>query len=175
MELIRPDIRPLTEDDLGAYVELRRRSLEEAPLAFAASVDSDFAGSVEALRESIRRAPEWMLFGAFAPELAGAAGVMRARHEKASHKMHVWGMYVAPSHRRRGVAAALLDAIVRHARSVPGVEWIQLGVTAAAADAKRVYQRAGFVTWGREEDALRFGGSSVAEEYMALRVARIED
>lgn len=170
MDLIAPVVRPLGEDDLEAYVELRRRSLEEAPLAFAASPDGDFAGSVEALREPIRRAPDWMLFGAFDPELVGAAGLMRARHAKASHKMQVWGMYVAPSHRRRGLAAALLEAIVRHARSVPGVEWIQLGVTEAAGGARRVYERAGFVTWGREEDALRFGGRSVAEEYMAMRL-----
>lgn len=163
-------IRALAEDDLEAYVALRRRSLDEAPLAFAASPESDFAASADALREQLRRAPDWMLFGAFAPGLAGAAGVLRPSHPKAAHKMQIWGMYVLPEHRRRGIAAELLGAIVRHARSVEGVEWVGLGVTDAAAGAKRVYARAGFVTWGREEDALRHGGRSVAEEYMALRL-----
>jgi GNAT superfamily N-acetyltransferase len=163
-------IRALAEDDLEAYVALRRRSLEEAPLAFAASPESDLAASPNALREQLRRAPEWMLFGAFAPGLVGAAGVLRPRHVKAAHKMHVWGMYVLPEHRGRGIAAELVAAIVRHARSVEGVEWVGLGVTDAAGDARRVYARAGFVTWGREEDALRHGGRSVAEEHMALRL-----
>lgn len=158
-------IRPLTESDLGAYAALRRRSLEEEPLAFGASPESDVV-------MQIGKAPDWMLFGAFAPELAGAAGIIRARHPKMRHKMHLWGMYVAPEFRRRGLAALLLEAAVAHARSTDGIEWLQLAVSEAAAAAKRLYERAGFETWGSEPDALRFGGVSALEEHMALRVGR---
>jgi len=157
-------IRPLGESDLEAYAALRRRALDEAPLAFAASPETDVV-------VQIGKAPDWMLFGAFAGEtLAGSVGLIRSRHPKASHKMHLWGMYVLPTHRRQGLAAGLLDATIAHARATPGVEWIQLGVTDAAADARRVYARAGFVTWGVEPDALRFEGRAVGEEHMALRV-----
>lgn len=156
-------IRPLSVEDLEAYAVLRRRALLEAPLAFAASPETDVA-----IR--IGKAPDWMLFGAFAPELAGAAGLMRMRHPKAAHKLHLWGMYVLPAHRRRGLAAALLAAAVQHARSMDGIAWIQLGVTDAAAGARRVYERAGFVPWGLEPDALRWKGESVGEEHMALRL-----
>jgi GNAT superfamily N-acetyltransferase len=154
-------IRPLSEEDLEAYAVLRQRALMEAPLAFAASPETDVAIQVG-------KAPEWMLFGAFAPELAGAAGLIRMRHPKAAHKLHLWGMYVLPSHRRRGLAAALLAAAVQHARSMDGIAWIQLGVTDAASEARRVYERAGFVSWGREPDALRWAGESVEQEHMAL-------
>ena len=154
-------IRPLTEADLEAYALLRRRALLESPLAFAASPETDVV-------IQIGKAPDWMLFGAFAPELAGAVGLIRMRHPKAAHKLHLWGMYVLPSHRRRGLAAALLAAAVQHARSMDGIAWIQLGVTDAAAEARRVYERAGFVSWGREPDALRWEGESVGEEHMAL-------
>lgn len=156
-------IRPLEERDLGAYAELRRRALAEEPLAFAASPETDVV-------VQIGKAPAWMLFGAFGEELAGSLGLMRSRHPKASHKMHLWGLYVLPTHRRQGIAARLLDAAIAHARSTPGVEWIQLGVTADAPEARRVYERAGFVTWGVEPDALRFEGRSVGEEHMALRL-----
>jgi ribosomal protein S18 acetylase RimI-like enzyme len=156
-------IRPLEERDLGAYAELRRRALSEEPLAFAASPESDVA-------VQIGKAPDWILFGAFDGALVGSVGMIRSRHPKASHKMHLWGMYVLPTHRRQGIAARLLAAAIAHARSTPGVEWIQLGVTDAAADARRVYVRAGFVTWGVEPDALRFEGRSVAEEHMGLRI-----
>jgi ribosomal protein S18 acetylase RimI-like enzyme len=157
-------IRPLEERDLGAWAELRRRALAEEPLAFAASPETDVV-------VQIGKAPDWMLFGAFAGEtLVGSVGMIRSRHPKAAHKMHVWGMYVLPTHRRRGLAARLLDAAIAHARSTPGVEWLQLGVTDDAAEAKRVYEKAGFVVWGYEPDALRFEGRAVGEEHMALRI-----
>lgn len=163
-------IRPLTADDLPGYVLLRAEMLRDTPLAFAASPGDDFAASVEGLGESMKRAPDWMLFGAFEDRLVGAAGLFRDRHLKAAHKMHVWGMYVTPAHRGRGVAMALLQAAIEHARTVPGIEWIHLGVSQAAPAARRVYERAGFTIWGTEPDALRDGDRSVVEHRMALRL-----
>lgn len=163
-------IRALTAEDLDAYVALRREALLDTPLAFAASPGDDFASSAEALRESMKKAPDWMLFGAFEERLIGSVGLFRDRHLKAAHKMHVWGMYVTPAHRGRGVAAALLAAAIAHARTVPGIDWIHLGVSEAAAAARRVYERAGFTIWGTEPDALRDGDRSVVEHRMALRL-----
>lgn len=163
-------IRPLTEADLPAYVALRARMLLDIPLAFGASPDDDFAGSADALREQLKRAPEWMLFGAFDEELAGAAGVIRFHHRKAAHKMHIWGVYVAPERRGRGLGMALMQAIIAHARSVPGVDWLHLGVSLATPAALRLYERAGFTVWGTEPDALRHGGESTDEHRMALRL-----
>lgn len=164
-------IRRLQESDLDAYVALRREMLRELPLAFAASPEDDFAADRDALRASLARAPEWMLFGAFEDgALVGSVGMIRDRHRKAAHKMHVWGMYVLPSHRRRGHAGALLDAAIAHARAVDGITAIHLGVSDVAAEARRLYERAGFVVWGTEPDALRLDGKSVNEARMVLRI-----
>ncbi|HEX8253897.1 MAG TPA: GNAT family N-acetyltransferase [Thermoanaerobaculia bacterium] len=156
-------IRPLGEADLEAYASLRRRALEQEPLAFGASPESDVVIQIGA-------APDWMLFGAFAPELAGMAGLMRMRHPKMRHKMYLWGMYVAPEFRGRGLAAALLDRCVQHATSMEDIAWVQLAVSEAAPAARRLYARAGFEVWGHEPDALRWGGKTAAEEHMALRL-----
>ena len=166
-------IRALAEDDLDAYAALRRRSLLEAPLAFGASPSDDVATSAEALRASLRRAPEWMLFGAFDELLVGAAGLLRDRHVKAAHRVHLWGMYVAPPHRGRGHGHALLEACIRHARSLDGVTAIHLGVTSASAEARRLYERAGFRLWGTQRDALRHEGHVVDEHHMALELDSI--
>ncbi len=156
-------IRPLTEDDLDAYARLRRRALEEEPLSFGASPETDVVIQIGA-------APDWMLFGAFDGTLAGSAGLMRMRHAKMRHKMYLWGMYVAPEFRRRGMAALLLNACVAHARSMEEISWIELAVSDAAPGAKRLYERAGFEVWGREPDALRYGGRSADEEHLSLRL-----
>ena len=164
-------IRPLTEADLPAYIALRKEALIDTPLAFAASPSDDFASSIETLTESIRKSPDWTLFGAFENDrLVGIAGLLRDRHVKAAHKMHLWGMYVTPSFRGRGIAGQLLDAAITHAKSVDGIAWIFLGVTTAAPAARRVYERAGFERWGIEPDALRENGVSVEEYRMALRI-----
>src|SRR5688500_8824944 len=163
-------IRALTEDDLEAYLPLRREALLDTPLAFAASPDDDFASSATALAAQMKNAPDWVIFGAFEERLIGTAGLIRDRHLKAAHKMHLWGMYVTPAARRKGVAAELLQAAIDHARATAGVEWIFLGVTAAAPAARRLYERAGFELWGTEPDALREGNQSIVEHRMALRL-----
>jgi len=99
-------------------------------------------------------------------------GLMRDRHVKASHKAHVWGMYVAPSHRGQGVGAGLLQAALQHARTLTGVAWVHLAVTSAAPQAQRLYERAGFEVWGTEPEALRHEGRAVVEYHMALSLRR---
>ena len=161
-------IRMLCEEDAEAYTALRRASLSDAPFAFAASPEDDIAASVDAVREQLRKAPEFVIVGAFEPELVGALGVGRDRHIKAAHKVHLWGMYVAPTHRRRGIAAAILRAALAHARTLPGVACVHLSVSAKTPAAQRLYARAGFQIWGSEPDALRHAGEAVVEHHMIL-------
>ena len=158
-------IRALHSDDAAAYFALRRHALLDAPLAFATSPEDDFASSKDAIRDYFRRGA---LFGAFDGEtLVGAVGLFRDRHVKAAHKAHVWGMYVMPSHRGQGLGAQLLEAAIAHAREL-GVAAIHLGVTDAAPEARRLYERAGFKVWGTQPDALRHEGVSASELHMVL-------
>jgi RimJ/RimL family protein N-acetyltransferase len=161
-------IRVLRDDDAEAYAALRREALLDTPLAFASSPADDLFSDLETVREQLRRAPESVIIGAFRTHLIGAVGLYRDRHLKSSYKAHLWGMYVVPSYRRQGAASELLDAALRHARALPGVWWVHLSVTSAAPGAQRLYERAGFVIWGTEPEALRYNGQVVVEHHMAL-------
>lgn len=169
-------IRALDANDLDGYIALRQRALREEPLSFSSSPDNDFASSHEVLESQIEKAPDWMIFGAFEEDpsaslrmtLAGSVGLFRARQAKASHRMQLWGMYVAPEHRGRGHGARILQAAIAHARALGDVAWIDLGVTTAAPAAMQLYERAGFVPYGVLRDALRFGGDSADEVFMTL-------
>ena len=161
-------IRELATEDVEAYAVMRRAALVESPLSFSASVADDFVSSPEAVRRELDRAPESTIFGAFRPELVGAVGIFRDRRVKASHKAHVWGMYVVPTHRRQGIGSELLDATLNHARKLKGVSCIYLSVSSAAPEARVLYERAGFQIWGTEPDALSYNGQTVAEYHMAL-------
>ncbi|HIC79978.1 MAG TPA: GNAT family N-acetyltransferase [Kiloniellaceae bacterium] len=162
------DIRILTVADAAALLALRREALEQAPLAFLSSPEDDIASSVEAVAALLRGETGSAVFGAFTPYLAGMAGLYRERHAKAAHKAHLWGFYVRPAARRQGFGGRLLDVALEHARGLEGVTSVRLSVSAAAPKARVLYERAGFRVWGREPDALRHDGQTVAEDHMAL-------
>lgn len=152
-------IRPLSEEDAAQFALVRRESLLASPLSFGASPATDVARVTDGV------------IGAFEEEqLIGIVGLFRGRHESARHKVQLWGMYVQPAYRGRGIGAELLDAAIRQARALPGVSWVLLAVTSAAPAARRIYERAGFEVWGVEPDALRHEGESVDEYHMALRL-----
>jgi ribosomal protein S18 acetylase RimI-like enzyme len=163
-------IRTLQPDDAEAFVELRREALLDSPLAFASSPDDDIAATADAVRGQLQRAPDTVIIGAFEGNLVGVVGLYRDSHLKYAHKVHIWGMYVAPDNRGRGLGSQLLDAALAHARSLPAVSWVHLSVSSAAGEARRLYERAGFELWGTEPDSLRHDGQTVAEHHMALRL-----
>lgn len=165
-----PLVRRLTEADAAQYVELRARMLTEAPLAFGASPGHDFMSSADAVCEQIARGDDSAIYGAFDPGIVATIGVYREDRPKTRHKMHVWGAYVVPEYRGRGLGRRLLDAAVEHARAVSGATVLHISVTDAAPAARHLYERAGFEAWGSEPDALRHEGRTVIEHHMLLRL-----
>ncbi len=160
-------VRKLGPDDAEAFTTLRLESLREEPLAFLSSPGDDHAPTVEATRERLANPGESAIFGAFDPSLRGCVGIYRDTHRKAHHKAFVWGLYVQPAARRRGLAEALMQAALGFARDL-GVSQVQLGVAVKAEAARHLYDSLGFEVWGDEPDAIREGDQSVAEHHMVL-------
>ncbi len=158
-------IRPLTVADAAQWRALRLEALRTYPTAFA-------SGYEEALEQDLSaRIPPAdspsVLFGAFAGGvLSGSAGLHVWPGMKQRHKAELWGMYVAPSLHRRGVGAALLRAVIDHARTRVAV--VQLTVLRANGAAKALYSQFGFVSFGIEKRALRLQGVDHDDELMAL-------
>jgi GNAT superfamily N-acetyltransferase len=94
--------------------------------------------------------------------------LVKATKLKQRHKATIWGMYVQPHARKRGVGRALLSAAIEHAR-VWGLDQLQLSVTEAAPEAKRLYEAGGFRPWGQEPRALHWNGRFVDEYHLALQ------
>ena len=156
----------LTPGDAGELFRLRRSALLDSPLAFLASPEDDMASSEAVVRELLDPRRRSVVFGAFSPGLVGMLGLNPAHQRKAAHKVTLWGMFVAPTYRGQGVAAQLLDAAIRHARTLDGIRAVHLSVSESAVAARRVYEKAGFETWGIEPDAIRFEGRSESERHM---------
>ncbi len=162
-------VRRLAPTDASAFLRLRREALEEAPFAFEASPEDDFAASADFVRETLAR-PDQTVIGAFAPELAGVVGVFRERPRKAAHKARLWGLYVRPQFRRLGLGLVLVRQAIEFARSLEGVAILELSVSEKAATATALYERLGFRVWGVEPAALRVAGEEVAERHMRIEL-----
>src|ERR1043166_1354850 len=164
------NIQRLGPADASTLVALRRDALETEPLAFGASPADDVGLLIESVRNFLGDRDRQAVFGQFdGPGLVGMIGLVQAAKAKERHKASIWGMYVQPHARSRGVGRALLDAAVDHGRAW-GLEQLHLCVTEAAPGAKRLYEAAGFRLWGREPRALQWNGRFVDDYHLVLQL-----
>ena len=166
---VEAGVRRLRPEDAPSFVALRREALESEPLAFGSSVDDDRRLSVEFVCRWLADDPEHAVFGAFeSARLEGVVGIYRESRAKQRHKATIWGVYVTPPARRKGIASALLAAAIGHASAWPGVRQLHLSVAEVAETARRRYEAAGFRIWGREPRALQWQGKFVDDFHLVL-------
>jgi RimJ/RimL family protein N-acetyltransferase len=162
-------VRTLQAADAEALIALRKEALESEPLAFAASVEDDRLLSLEFARSLLAGSAESVVLGFWGDgSLVGMVGIYRPRTVKSRHKAQIWGMYVRPAYRRRGVGIGLLRSAIEQARKWPGVTQVHLAVALPAEAARSLYERAGFREWGLEPRARAWAGRFVDERHMVL-------
>ncbi|MBM3117089.1 GNAT family N-acetyltransferase [Jeongeupia naejangsanensis] len=148
-------IRRLTPADAPHYQALRLAALRDTPSAFGSSYEAEKDRPIPEIETRLAPAPDHGLFGAFDGDaLVGTAGLGRESMTKLRHKAILWGMYVAPGYRQRGLAGALVREAVALAKSVDDLRQINLSVNAGNTAALRLYEGAGFRRYGLEPDAL---------------------
>ena len=161
------EIRALTRTDAPGWRVLRLEALTNHPENFGMSDQEFSALDAETVAARIPAGGEDVLFGVFAEgALSGCAGFFREIGLKARHKGVMWGVYLRPALRGRGVGEALVDRIVEHARR--HVEILKCSVHPDNRGARNLYLSRGFETYGREPRALRTGGQDHDEELLAL-------
>lgn len=163
-------IRRLTPDDAPAYRELRLRALREHPQAFTS--DWEEASTRPPEESQQRLASVWVPFwGAFdeGGALAGMVGLECASRVKERHKGTVVAMYVSREASGRGLGRELLQALMVHAAAM-GLTDLVLTVTEGNSSAIRLYQEAGFATFGTEPRAIMVEGQPHAKVHMHLNL-----
>jgi ribosomal protein S18 acetylase RimI-like enzyme len=163
-------IRRLLSADAAIYRDIRLEALQRDPEAFSSTFAAEGARPLTWFEGRLERAA---VFGAFAAGgLVGVAGFLVKEGCKQAHKGGLWGMYVRPQARRRGIGRRLVEAVIEHARGQ--VELIQLSVVSSNEPAQRLYVALGFVEYGFEKNALKHNGRYCDEVLMAKQLLPME-
>lgn len=164
-------VRRLTADDTAAYRQLRLEALLDSPTAFGSSHHEEAEQPWPFFADRLASGPDQQMFGAFMDSaLVGLVGVGREPAAKERHRATIRSMYVAPSARGRGVAAALLDHALAAADAMAGVWQVVLVVTAGNEPALALYRSRGFTPYGTLPSSL-FVDGRYHDDVLMIRIA----
>jgi RimJ/RimL family protein N-acetyltransferase len=161
----RTQYRLLEPSDAQAYKALRDASLKAAPEAFTSDFESQMSKSADSylgrlMPLSHLRPGMAVTLGAFdaSGALLGALTCERDARTKKSHCADIIAMMVAPAAQKQGIALNLIANLVELVCRNTDLQLLTLSVTASNAHTVRLYERAGFTTYGRLDRAIRVEG-----------------
>ncbi len=143
LERDRLVVRATTADDADDYRALRLEALADSPDAFGTTLAD--ARDYDAARwESLAGSGATVLAWRGRRAVGMASGGVNDAHPGTRW---LYGMYVTPAERGRGVAEALVEAVLGRARAL-GAPALYLQVTGAMGRARAFYARLGFEPTG---------------------------
>lgn len=163
-----PTVVRLVAADAPAYRRLMMRAYAEEPDAYTTTAEERAAEPegwwVRRIADPAGTTAAW---GARdGDELVGSVALEFSRKPRTAHDALLLGMYVRPESRGRGAAQALVQACIDHCAARGGIRHVKLTVTDGNAAAIRLYESAGFVTWGVEPGAILVAGGLRAKRHM---------
>jgi RimJ/RimL family protein N-acetyltransferase len=162
------EIRRLTEADAQVFWDFRSKALESEPNAFGESVEEHLLTTVDSLAQRLKsNAADNFALGAFdGSALVGTIGFYRMQPIKQRHKGWIWGVFVAPEYRGRGLARGLLVRLLELVTKIGELECALLKVAITQQAARRLYMSVGFRSFGVEPRSLKVADGYVDEEHM---------
>ena len=167
------NIRLLNDSDAQVYRAIRLCALKNDPDAFGSTYEQEETKPLLHTIERIQHTKDQFTLGCFDDinTLVGIVNFSRENRLKTAHKGNIYGMYVEPEFRGRGLGKALLIALIERAtKECEGLEQIHLTVVSNNKLAKRLYVSLGFEVYGIEPRALKFDEQYFDEDLMILRL-----
>lgn len=165
-------IRELTPQDAEEFRQLRRDAVMSNEGGFASAMDEWISKSLTEIEEILENeftSPNEFILGAFFKEgLVGMIGFFRPDRPKLERHGHIWGTFILPRYRGKGIAGQLLDELIKRAKQMNGVEQIQLTTLNRSKSSIALYRSRGFRIFATEKSAVKLGDQQFDELYMLL-------
>jgi len=143
------------------YRALRLQGLRGDPASFGSSyeenVDQPEAFWRGRLEDAQRKVENITLFAEIDGQLVGMMGIYRPDRIKTRHVGTVYGVYVDPVARGRGIARQLMQALLDEVHMIPEIEKLELTVNTENSAALALYRRFGFEVIGTFQRSLKIG------------------
>lgn len=170
-------IRKLTASDGETFRDFRIEMCRESPEAFSDTPEEVAAFSDEKVKSTTTPSavyPEKFILAAFEGErLLATVAFHREENFKARHRGWIWGVYVRPEARGRGISRQLMKQVIEETSRIDGLEILGLVVSSTQTGARTLYASLGFITTGLFLDAYKFDeGHYVDHEIMMLRLKK---
>jgi ribosomal protein S18 acetylase RimI-like enzyme len=148
------------------YKAFRLAALQNDPQAFASSFAREVAFPDQKWQERLAQAREkktsWVLLAREqnSGKYTGMVGGFRNEDHIAQGTAEIWGVFVDPTKRDQGVAAALMEGILEEFSRDPTIKIAKLEVNVDQLGAKNLYTRFGFAQKGEPYPHLMGDGTS---------------
>ena len=158
-------IRRLEESDWQIFKQIRLEALSTDPDVFGSTYAAESERSEEQWREPLR-SPKYSIFAVFAGEAPrGITGVVLDRNDPHERTASLWGSWLAPDVRGKGLSKLFYESRVKWAKEHPTIERVIVSHRASNLASKFANQSFGFVethvtskVWndGIEEDEIHY-------------------
>lgn len=147
------EIGRLGPDKWDEYKKIRLEALETDPQAFG----SAFEEEEKLTEEEWRRRIQGVLFAFFDGQIVGIASVVFQNRVKIGHIANIYGVYVKPAFRRKGVGKKLLEAALEEVMRNKKIDKVKLTVNPLQTEAVRLYEDMGFTAVGTMKKEIKIG------------------
>lgn len=161
--------RVLTPADVAAYRALRLSSIKESPGVAWASHAEESMLSLEQMQQRLMATPHQLVFGGFVDQqLVAIGGFKREAMTQIHHRGNIWGLYVSPTSRGKGLGRLMLADMLAHLRQIPELVQVTLVVSSDNDAARSMYQSFGFRKTGVDQRSVCIDGHYHDEDRMVL-------
>jgi ribosomal protein S18 acetylase RimI-like enzyme len=152
---------PLKEENWKHYRDLWLEALKESPESFAADYreQSDLPDSVwkERLADAIKEESVLVVFAHIGDQAIGMIGAYFDDNPKFRHVATVWGAYVRPAYRGKGIARELVNQLLKRLSERPGIVKVKSYSVTTGHMAVTAYKNFGFDIVGIAKKEIQVG------------------
>ncbi len=147
----------ITPERWQEYKDLRLKALRDNPLAFDSSPEDEERLSEEEWKEKLEEENDFKIFIEDNGKLVAKMEVEWDKRAKVRHIAEVYGVYIDPDYRGKGLGSMLMNEIERLAPQ-HGIKKLWLDVVVTQAPAMGLYRKLGFREIGKTEMSIQVDG-----------------